>query len=264
MTTAASRLPATHALLTADARAGLNSPPARWLLAPAAAAWLMLLWLAGSDQTLALCLAPRPTLLEGFRANLAAEFHLVPPMRWAGEWTLMIVAMMFPLLVPMVSHVATRCFAASRQRSVALFVGSFFVVWLIASAGASLALVLSRAALQAFHLAAWAGLIGSVLAATWQLSNAKVRAINRCHGTIALRPWPRDADRDAIGFGLLHGTRCVRACLPVMILPLIGGQGLAAMAAVSAILLAERARKQPQYRLSAVAILLLGLLSLVP
>jgi predicted metal-binding membrane protein len=263
MTTAASRLPAMHALLTADAHAGLNSPAARWLLAPAAAAWLMLLGL-GSDQTFALCLAPRSTLLEGFLANLAAGMQQVEPARWAIEWTLMIVAMMFPLLVPMVGHVATRSFAASRERSVGFFVGSFFFVWLTAAAGASLALVLSRAALQAFHLTAWAGLIGSILAASWQLSNAKIRAINRCHGTIALRPWPGDADRDAIGFGLLHGARCVRACLPVMILPLIGGQGLAAMAAVSATLLAERARKQPQYRLSAVVILLLGLLSLVP
>ena len=47
-----------------------------------------------------------------------------------------------------------------------------------------------------------------------------------------------------------------------MVLPLVGGLGLAAMAAISAILLAERARNRPQYRLSALAILLLGLLSL--
>ena len=79
---------------------------------------------------------------------------------------------------------------------------------------------------------------------------------------MALRPWPPDAGRDAIGFGLLHGTRCVRACLPVMALPLLAGHGLGAMAAVSAILLAERARDQPQYRLSAIVLLLLGLLTL--
>ena len=59
-------------------------------------------------------------------------------------------------------------------------------------------------------------------------------------------------------FGLLHGTRCVRSCLPTMLLPLLGDHGLRAMAVVFAILLAERARSRPQYGLSAVALLALG------
>ena len=54
----------------------------------------------------------------------------------------------------------------------------------------------------------------------------------------------------------------MRACLPVMVLPLLGGYGLPAMAAISAILLAERARPRPQYRMSAILLLLLGLVSL--
>jgi predicted metal-binding membrane protein len=263
MTTATSRSPAApEPLLTAGARSGINSPAARWLLAPAAAGWLLLLWLSGGEHTLSLCLAPRPTLFEGFLANAAAGFDQAAPARWAVEWALMIVAMMFPLVVPMVRHVAARSFADLRERSVGSFVAGFFMIWLMAAAGASVALVLLRAGLHTLHLAPWAGLIGCALAALWQLSAAKLRAINRCHGTVALRPWPEDAGRDAIGFGLLHGTRCVRACLPVMVLPLVGGLGLAAMAAISAILLAERARDRPQYRLSAIAILLLGLVSL--
>jgi predicted metal-binding membrane protein len=263
MTTATSRASArSEPLLTAGARSAMNSAEVRWLLAPAASAWLMLLWLSGGDHALSLCLAPRPTLFEGFLANAAAGFHQITPARWAAEWALMIVAMMFPLVVPMVRHVAARSFAASRERSVGLFVGGFAIAWLAAAAASSVALVLARAGLQTLHLTPWAGLIACALAALWQVSAAKVRAVNRCHGTVALRPWPEDADRDAIGFGLRHGTRCVRACLPVMVLPLVGGLGLAAMAAISAILLAERARNRPQYRLSALAILLLGLLSL--
>ena len=174
----------------------------------------------------------------------------------------MIVAMMFPLLVPMVRHVAGHSFAARRERSVGLFVAGYAMVWLSAAAVSSVVLVAARATLQTLHLAPWAGLICCGLAALWQVSAAKRRAINRCHGTVALRPWAGDADRDAIGFGMLHGTRCVRACLPVMVLPLVGGYGLAAMAAIAAILLAERARDRPQYRLSAIALLLIGLVSL--
>lgn len=248
-------------LLTASARAGLGAPAFRWLLAPSAAAWLALLWLSAGEHSLALCLAPRATLLEGFYANMATGFAAIAPARWAAEWMLMIAAMMFPLLVPMVDHVAARNFATQRERSVGLFLASYALVWLAAAALSSVALVVVRAAFQAMDLAAWTGLICCALAAAWQLSAAKVRAVNRCHGTVALRPWAPHASRDAIGFGLLHGTRCVRACLPAMALPLAGGHGLGAMAAVFAILLAERARPKPQYRLSAIVLVLLGLLT---
>jgi predicted metal-binding membrane protein len=249
-------------LLTASARSGLGSPAVRWLLAPAAAAWLALLWLSAGDHALTLCLAPRATLLEGLSANVTVGLAAITPGRWAVEWALMIVAMMFPLLVPMVRHVAARSFAVRRERSVGLFVAGYSVVWLAAGAVSIVVLVLARAGFQTIHLAPWAGLVGCGLAALWQISAAKIRAVNRCHGTIPLRPWPPYADRDAVGFGLLHGTRCVRTCLPVMVLPMVAGYSLGAMAAISAILLAERARAKPQYRLSAIILLLLGLLTL--
>ncbi len=249
-------------LLTAGARSGLTSPAMRWLLAPAALAWLALFWLSGGDHALTLCLAPRGTLFEGLFANVTAGFAAVTPGRWAIEWALMIVAMMFPLLVPMVRHVAARNFATQRERSVGLFIAGYSMIWLSAGAVSGVALVVARAGFETIHLAPWAGLIGCALAALWQLSSAKMRAVNRCHGTVPLRPWPPDAGRDAIGFGLLHGTRCMRACLPVMVLPMVGGHGLVAMAAVSAVLLAERARPRPQYGPSAIILLLLGLLTL--
>jgi predicted metal-binding membrane protein len=248
-------------LLTARARSGLGAPAFRWLLAPSATAWLTLLFLSAFEHSLALCLAPRANLLEGLSANMAAGFAAISPGRWAAEWVLMIVAMMFPLLVPMVRHVAARNFATQRERSVGLFVAGYALTWLAAAALSSVALVAVRSAFQAIDLAAWTGLICCALAAGWQLSAAKVRAVNRCHGTVPLRPWTPDADRDAIRFGLLHGTRCVRACLPVMVLPLAGGHGLGAMAAVFAILLAERARPRPQYRLSAIILVLLGVMT---
>lgn len=249
-------------LFTARARAGLASPALRFAIVPAAAAWLALLALSDQGRALALCVSPRDSMVHGFLANLAAGFEMVEPARWAADWTLMIVAMMFPLLVPMIGHVAGRSFAPRRGRSVALFVAGYALVWLGAAGVASVALVVARAGVETLNLAPWAGLIGCGLAALWQLSPAKVRAVNRCHGTMPLAAWGMAADRDAAAFGLLHGTRCVRACLPAMALPLLGGYGAVAMLAVFAILLAERARERPQYRLSALALLLLGLITL--
>jgi predicted metal-binding membrane protein len=253
--------PAPGRLLTPSALRGLRAPAFRWSIAPALAAWLLLLWLWSQDRALALCVAPRGTLLDGILAEIAAGFATIDPVRWAGEWALMIAAMMFPLLVPMIGHVAAKSFADRRERSVALFIAGYALTWAIAAAAASVALVAVRAGFSSVGLASSAGLIGCALAALWQLSPAKARAVNRCHGTVALRPFGAAADRDAVRFGVLHGTRCVRACLPTMVLPLAGGLGIGAMAVIFAILLAERARHTPQYGLSAMALLLLGLTS---
>jgi predicted metal-binding membrane protein len=201
--------------------------------------------------------------MAGALAGIAATFATFDPQRFAAEWALMIVAMMFPLLVPMIAFVAARNFAARRERSVVLFVAGFAAVWFATGALAGAGLLAVRAGLAGVGLASVSGLIGCALAALWQISAAKRRAVNRCHGTVALRPFGLAADRDAMLFGLLHGTRCVRSCLPTMLLPLLGDHGLRAMAVVFAILLAERARSRPQYGLSAVALLALGATMLV-
>jgi predicted metal-binding membrane protein len=254
----AQSLPRSEPVFTAQAWRGLHSPISRWSIAPALAAWLLLLALAGRDGALTICLSPRATLLDSALADLEARLAAVDPARWAGEWTLMIVAMMFPLLVPMIGHVAARSYATRRERSVALFVVGYALTWAFAGAVASIVLIAARSGLVVLNAAPLAGLIGCTLAAIWQISAAKARAVNRCHGTVPLRPAGLAADRDAIRFGLLHGGRCVRACFPTMVLPLLGSHGLAAMAVIFTILLAERARPMPQYGLSAVALLLLG------
>jgi hypothetical protein len=246
-------------LLSPLARAGLRSPTFRWSVAPAILAWLALLWLAGGTGVLEICVALRAHLANGVAAGITATLAAMNPLGWAAEWALMIVAMMFPLLTPAIGHVAARSFAARRDRAVALFVAGYGLTWLGAAVTASILLVVARGTLAGLGLAASAGLIGSVLAALWQLTAAKRRAVIRCHGTIALRSFGWPADRDAAWFGLLHGKRCVHACAPTMILPLVGGDGIAVMAVVFAILLAERARQTPQYRLSAIALVLLGL-----
>ena len=246
-------------ILTTEARHGLRSPIFRWAIAPALAAWPLLLLLSGQDRTLTICLSPRATLLDGALADIEARLAAIDPARWAGEWTLMIVAMMFPLLVPMIGHVAARSYAFRRERSVALFVAGYTFTWAAAVMMTSIVLVVARSGLALSAWAPWGGLIGCALAALWQISAAKARAVNRCHGTVPLRPAGTAADRDAIRFGLLHGSRCVRACLPTMALPLLGSHGIGAMAVIFTILLAERARQTPQYGLSAVVLLLLGL-----
>ena len=262
MSAAAQRAASWHeGILSASARGGFTSPAFRWAIAPALAAWLLLVWLPSDN--LALCLSPRATQIDGVLASIAASYGLLNPWQPAAGWTLMIVAMMFPLLVPMIGFVAARNFTVRRERSVALFMGGYGIVWLATAAFASAALIVARAGLAGLGLAAASGFIGCALAALWQISAAKQRAVYRCHGTVALQPFGFAADRAAMRFGLLHGARCMRSCLPTMALPLLGEHGLLTMAVVFVILLAERARVRPQYGLSAAVLLTLGATLLV-
>lgn len=255
--------PANRGVLTPAARAGLSGPAFRWALLPALAAWAALIWLSGPDRALQICLLPAGSLADNFSSSIAAGFALAEPAAWAGEWALMVAAMMFPLLMPMIGHVAARSFVARRDRAAGLFVGGYALAWIAAGAAVSVALIVARASIGTVGLTAWAGPIGCGLVAIWQLSPAKARALNRCHRTVPLRPLGWAGDRDALAFGLAHGGRCIHACLPAMALPLIAGHSLGAMAAVGAILLAERARPNPQFGLSALVLALLGAASLV-
>jgi predicted metal-binding membrane protein len=229
---------------------------------PAAVAWLALGSLWVRELPLSLCLAPQMDGMSGLAAHVRAGFAMAEPMRLAGEWALMLAAMMLPLTAPMVGHVWARSFPARRTRAVGLFLGGYLLVWAIATAAATPVLIVARGAVGALGAAPVLGLIGAMLAAWWQLTASKRLALNRCHGTVPLRAFGSAADRDAASFGLLHGARCVRVCLPVMVLPMLGGAGLSAMAVIFVLLLGERSQHTPQLDRSALILVLLGLLSL--
>lgn len=59
-------------ILSASARGGFTSPVFRWAIAPALAAWLLLVWLP--SENLALCLSPRATQIDGVLASIAASY----------------------------------------------------------------------------------------------------------------------------------------------------------------------------------------------
>ena len=244
-------------LLTTAARSAPSSPAFRFALLPAAAAWLVLLLAATRELPLSLCLGAAG-FAPDFGATVDAMWSRAAPVRLIGEWTLMVMAMMLPLASPMVRHVADRSFAIRRTRATLLFLSSYLAVWLAAGPPALALLLLAKAGLSAAGLGSAAPLIGCGAAALWQVSPAKARALNRCHGTIPLRARGVHADLDLIRFGLLHGRRCAASCLPLMLPAMLAGHGPATMAMLLFLLLAERAQHRPPLRNGAVVLLLLG------
>jgi predicted metal-binding membrane protein len=248
-------------LLTDGARRGLNSQAFRWAIAPSIAAWASLIAFAASGAEPAFCVAPTRDAVHGFARTLGASLASVDPGAVAFAWGLMLVAMMGPLLVPMITYVAARSFVDRRDRAVGLFATGYAAVWMAAAVVAFFMLLL----LRTLSLYAGVGLLGSLLgvvaAAVWQLSELKQRALNRCHGVRPLRANGFAADRDAFSFGLLHGSRCVCACAPTMFLTMFGGHPLMTMAVVFTVLMAERTASKPRQSGAAALLLLTGFLA---
>jgi predicted metal-binding membrane protein len=215
-------------------------PPEAWLVALAAVgtgAWTALALDAGELTLPALCAAGAAragSLADTLRLALAFN----PPARLAGEWALMIAAMMSPLMVAPLRHLRARSFARRRPRAMLMFVAGYAAVWM--SAGVVLAAIALVARTAAPAPLACLGLVAAV-AVAWQVSPGKQWCLNGCHRRPALAAFFAAADRDAGRFGLAHGAACVGACWALMLLPLIAGAGhLVAMAAVTLLVFAER------------------------
>ncbi|HEX2053271.1 MAG TPA: DUF2182 domain-containing protein, partial [Actinomycetota bacterium] len=175
------------------------------------------------------------------------------------SWAAMVVAMMVPPALRMARYVAVNSRWRRRQRAAFLFAGSSLAVWLPAA--------LAAAALAALPWVAsnrrW--LLGAalMLAAAWELSPYKRRALKACHRTIPLPPDGRKADKADIRLGLLYGRACFRACWSLM-LPMVVAAHVSPllMLALTAIAVAEEVVVKG-YKLAPVAATLLVVAALM-
>jgi predicted metal-binding membrane protein len=225
------------------------------LLALAAAAWALLLWeRAGGAPDMAMA---APTM--GLRAPL-----------FLAIWVVMMVAMMFPTAAPMI--LAFHKIQEGKRRqggafvSTWVFVAAYLLVWALSG------LLAYAGALGAEAVAAWAALspeaaarIGGVAilaAGLYQLTPLKALCLAKCRSPLAfiMTSW-REGAWGALRMGLVHGFYCLGCCwlLFVVLFPL-GIMNIAAMAAVTLVIFAEKALpwSVAAARATAAALLLYG------
>lgn len=250
-------------ILAPAARAGPYATALIWSLPIAVTCWLLLAALPGLGIASALCLPPAAGTFDSLAANLRAQVALADPLAWSREWLLMVGAMMLPLAIPPLQFVAQQSFARRRRRALALWFVGFVALTALASVVASGTIFLLRGLLASVDGTAWSAAFGYALAAGWQLSETKRRALVLCHLTPPLRPYGIAAVLDAVAFGFGHGWRCSRACLPVMVPAVLAGQSPMEMFVVFAVLLAERSAFRPDRRFMARTAVMLFALGMI-
>jgi predicted metal-binding membrane protein len=153
-----------------------------------------------------------------------------------GNWILMMVAMMSPLLIAPIQHVHDRSFSRRRKPAVLLFLVGYGVVWMVVGFGLT-----GITRVVEVRPSGWAVVVAGFIAVVWQVCPLKQRCLNRCHGHRELAAFGLAADVDALRFGLQHGVWCVGSCWALMLLPMMLMRAhVAAMAAVGLWLFAER------------------------
>jgi predicted metal-binding membrane protein len=186
----------------------------------------------------------------GTMAGHADDAHHAMGLTSAGLalWAVMVAAMMLPGTLPAVRHVAANSLCWRRGRAVALFLAVYGALWL----GAGVALLAVATVAGRRTDAALAGAL--LLAAGWQLTRAKRRAVRDCHRSSPLPPRGRPATRGVIRFGLLYGGSCVRSCWALMLVMAVASSApLAWMAVLTVATSIEKLVQRPRRATRAMA-----------
>jgi predicted metal-binding membrane protein len=174
-----------------------------------------------------------------------------------GMFSLMVMAMMIPATFGPIRVTAARSLWRRRQRAIAVHLVGYLAAWICA--GAVLLEARSTAAdATSVHLGRTSGALALALAALWQLTSIKRRALYGHNRTRPLAPSGLKANRDCLVYGVATGLRCMVSCGPMMIAMTLAGRTAIILVAVTVLIWVERYRYRPPRRLSAFALILLA------
>jgi predicted metal-binding membrane protein len=175
-------------------------------------------------------------------ASAGSTAGISPLLAAAPMWALMAAAMMVPPALPAVRHVSVNSLYWRRRRAVLEFLFGFLGVWVAFS-------VLVLGALGNWEAARseWALAAALAVAAAWQLTPLKWRALRDCHRPSPLPPRGWQASLGAARFGWRNGTACLLSCWAMMVaVSLATSSMLVWMAALTALICFEKLNLKPR------------------
>lgn len=208
--------------------------------------------------------------MEGM--DMGPGSDLGPLSFYVGAWVVMMAAMMFPSIVPMVRTYAlvqrsryARRGLGEPTAAIVTFVAGYLVTWTIFGLGAYAAFGLVRA-LDIGALSWNAGgpyLAGAVIiaAGVYQLTPLKDACLSRCRGPLDFltERW-RDGVGGALRLGLEHGAWCVGCCWALMAaLFALGVMSVTWMVFIAALVAIEKLVPSKRLANRGIAVLLVAL-----
>jgi predicted metal-binding membrane protein len=170
----------------------------------------------------------------------------------AGMWALMVLAMMLPTALPAVRHVAANSLSRRRPGAMVTFAAVYALIWV---AFGVVILLVAPAWSGLDRTAVAAGALG--LAAGWQLTAPKRRALRDCHRPSPLPPTGRRATVGVARFALRNGTACVRSCWAMMLAMAVAATATTFwMVVITGLALVEKLAPRPRQATRAGAVLL--------
>jgi predicted metal-binding membrane protein len=223
--------------------------PEWWSLGLSAGAWLLLATTSASASDLVAAhhhAGGAVAVITGLTGSAAVTGLTGSAAAWVLGWLTMVVAMMVPLVLAQIRFVAGRSLWRRRHRAIGGFLIGYLGPWLVIGIGAAgLGVALQADGRVA---ASWVAALGFVVAAAWQLSPIKWRALRGCDRTIPLSPRGWRADRDCVRYGWLVGGQCLLSCWALMLACMLAGHGVLALAGVTIVTVAERYAVRPDRR----------------
>jgi predicted metal-binding membrane protein len=156
-------------------------------------------------------------------------------------WGLMAIAMMLPTAMPAVRHVAVNSLYWRRRRAVLEFIAVYLAIWVVFGAA-----VLGFATTRLPADSAFVLPLVLTVAALWQLTPLKRRALRACHQAQPLPPYGWRAIAGVARFGVGNGGACLASCWAMMLtMAVVGSARLVWMAAFAALITAEKLNLKP-------------------
>jgi predicted metal-binding membrane protein len=207
--------------------------PEWWVILIAAAAWALIL-------------------------RRATHAHTVPSVGHTIIATaVMVAAMMLPLTLANVRHVALSSLWRRRHRAMAAFLVGYLCCWAVVQT------VIQGTLGFLAPLLGWtlvAGLV-MVMAVSWEISPGRRRRLRRCGLTVPLAPRGWRADTACVRYGVITGLSCVTTCWALMAAVAAFSHSVLVMAVVFGVQISDRYQRRPSPILTSLAILGVCLLS---
>jgi predicted metal-binding membrane protein len=207
--------------------------PEWWVVIAAAVAWL---FMAGISRT------------HASHAGITTG-------RDHGQHTLgvvaMVIAMMVPLTITNVRHVAQSSLWRRRHRAIAGYLVGYLAVWFVVQT-----IIVETWGLLA-PLVGWgtAGGVAMVAAALWETAPLKRQRLRRCHRTVPLAPRGWRADADCARYGVSTGFSCVTMCWALMVAAAAFSHSIVVMIVLFGVQVSGRYQRRPSPVLAALAVL---------